>query len=56
MTYEQALEKYPELGDYSLSELNLIVRGMELATTDFDNSTYAIIAVIEHMEDTLAGA
>lgn len=52
MTYEQAIKKYPRLGELSVSELQLIKEGMQLGM--YVDSTDAVKAVVDHMEEALS--
>lgn len=54
MTYEEALKKFPDLGNYSASDLDLILTGARLVLRD-DNAVDAIVAVVEHIVESLEG-
>lgn len=52
MTYDEALAKFPEMGDYNANDLELILTGARLVLRD-DDAVDALVAVVEHMEQSL---
>ncbi len=51
MAYEEASEKYPDLCEYSVRDLGLILTGMQLYNDD--QALDALKAIVDHMDEAL---